>query len=354
MTEMQAEQPLLAIEALTIRFDTPDGPIYAVNRLSLNLEAGEVLGIVGESGSGKSQTWLAPLGLLADNAEVEGAIHFDGQDLTQLDAPALNRIRGKKIAMVFQDPMTSLNPYVKIGVQMMEAIRVHQPAMTRQDAKARCIDLLTQVRLSDPEARLTQYPHTLSGGMRQRVMIAMALLNEPDILIADEPTTALDVTIQAEILDILRDLQQRLGTAVVFITHDLGVIANLCDRVAVIYAGQVVEVGSAEQVLSQPQHPYTLSLLRATPRFEPMERQAADAAAPKALFSIPGLPPNLRQRASGCAFAPRCFCVRDNCWQSAPPERAAAPEHRYRCTREEDSAALNALFDRSSHHDPAV
>ena len=264
--------PILTIEDLKITFKTPDGPVEAVKGISLDLYPGEVLGVAGESGSGKSQTWMAPLGLLADNATVSGRIGFEGRDLLTLGDRELNQVRGKDMAMVFQDPMTSLNPYLKIGQQLMEALRVHQRHLSRAKAKAACIDMLDQVALVDPAARFNQYPHELSGGMRQRVMIAMALLNRPKVLIADEPTTALDVTIQAEILDLLRDLQREMNMAVVFITHDLGVVAQLCDRVAVMYQGEIQEVGETKNILQDSQHPYTRKLLAAMPR---MERRAS-------------------------------------------------------------------------------
>ncbi|MGB0785120.1 MAG: ABC transporter ATP-binding protein [Alphaproteobacteria bacterium] len=268
-------EPILTIENLHITFSTPDGDVEAVKGLSLELFPGEILGIAGESGSGKSQTWMAPLGLLADNSRVSGKISFGGRDLLNLNVRDLNKVRGAELAMVFQDPMTSLNPYLKIGLQLLESIQIHQPELSKSEAKFRCLDMLKRVALTEPETRFNQFPHELSGGMRQRVMIAMALLNQPRVLIADEPTTALDVTIQAEILDLLRELQRDFGMAVVFITHDLAVIAKLCDRVAIMYAGEVQEVGVTSDILNRSKHPYTQSLLAAIPRIDGSRGEAA-------------------------------------------------------------------------------
>ncbi len=267
--------PILRLDQLRITFETPDGLVPAVRGVSLDLAAGETLGIAGESGAGKSQMWMAALGLLPDTARVEGHIWYEGQDLLRLPVRALNAIRGKTLAMVFQDPMTSLNPYLSIGAQLMEAVQVHAPGLPRAAVRAQCLDMLDRVALPDAAARFRQYPHELSGGMRQRVMIAMALVNRPAVLIADEPTTALDVTIQAEILDLLRALQCEMGMAIVFITHDLGVVAQLCDRVAILYQGQVQEVGETQRILKHSQHPYTQKLLAAMPRLDRKDRPQA-------------------------------------------------------------------------------
>ncbi len=317
-----AHTPLLSIRDLYIEFDTPDGTVKAVNGINLDLFKGEVLGIVGESGSGKSQSWMATLGLLADNARTTGDVHFEGQNLLELSARALNPIRGNRIAMVFQDPMTSLNPYLTVENQMVEALRIHNRDMTRQQARQRCLDMLDRVAIPDAARRLRQFPHELSGGMRQRVMIALALLNDPDILIADEPTTALDVTIQAEILDILLDLQRERGMAVVFITHDLGVVAEVCSRVCVMYAGQLAEVGPVEDVFTDARHPYTLSLLKATPRATqtnaPQGNLSDNGEAASALYAITGAPPNMRMAPAGCPFEPRCACAIARCQTENP------------------------------------
>ena len=327
--------PVLHIDSLRVDFTTPDGTVSAVRDISFSLAPGEILGVVGESGSGKSQTWMAPLGLLAENAKVSGQIRFDGQDLLCLPPKALNQIRGKRIAMIFQDPMTSLNPYLKVGSQLMEALLVHQPGLARANAKRHCIEMLDRVTIPQAAKRFHSYPHELSGGMRQRVMIAMAVLNHPEILIADEPTTALDVTIQAEILDLISELQRDMGMAVVFITHDLGLIAHMCDRIAVMYAGQVVEQGSVQQVLKQSCHPYTLSLLKAVPRL--------DGEVGGQLYNIPGLPPDLRQVPSGCSFAPRCFAVEGRCWEEAPALQKGQAAQMFTCHRTGGSEALKSL-----------
>ena len=333
-------QPILSMNDLNIRFTTPDGVVKAVNGIDLDLYSGEILGIVGESGSGKSQTWMAPLGLLADNAQTNGQIFFDNKELLSLSTKDLNSIRSQRISMVFQDPMTSLNPYLRIETQMMEALETHNPQMGRNSAKARCLEMLERVAIPDAKKRLSQYPHELSGGMRQRVMIAMALLNDPDILIADEPTTALDVTIQAEILDIIKRVQAESGMAVVFITHDLGVVAELCHRVCVMYAGRLVEVGPVRDVFEDPQHPYTLSLLRATPRAE--RNDGASSGGKQKLYAIPGSPPNLGDLPPGCAFEPRCACARSECQTRIPalePDQSNA--HRQKaCFRTEASHEL--------------
>lgn len=345
--------PLLSIRDLFIEFDTPDGTVKAVNGIDLDLYKGEVLGIVGESGSGKSQSWMATLGLLADNARTSGAVTFDGQNLLELPTKALNPIRGKRISMVFQDPMTSLNPYLNIQTQMVEALRIHNRGMSKQDARQRCIEMLDRVAIPAAEKRLKQFPHELSGGMRQRVMIALALLNDPEILIADEPTTALDVTIQAEILDILTDLQRERGMAVVFITHDLGVVAELCSRVCVMYAGRLAEVGPVEDVFTDARHPYTLSLLKATPRAAQTAQVVAGSGGAvdptgsrEELYAIPGAPPNMRMPPPGCPFEPRCACANPDCALSVPAlepvDGAAADAGRLKaCFRQGTSAELS-------------
>ena len=349
MTDPRVTPPLLSIRDLNISFDTPDGVVYAVNGINIDLHKGEVLGIVGESGSGKSQSWMATLGLLADNATATGEVLYGGQNLLNLPPKALNPIRGNRIAMVFQDPMTSLNPYLSIQTQMIEAVRNHNKGLSRAEARKSCLDMLDQVAIPAAERRLRQFPHELSGGMRQRVMIALALLNDPDILIADEPTTALDVTIQADILDILTGLQKERDMAVVFITHDLGVVAQLCHRVCVMYAGRLAEVGPVRDVFEDARHPYTLSLLRATPRAaQPTgsgDRDAGAGANSSAnLYAIPGAPPNMRVPPPGCPFEPRCACATEACSQAVPALEAidpAAPTQRLKaCFREGSSAEL--------------
>ena len=273
---------LLEVRNLDVRFDTPDGDVHAVRDLSFDLDQGETLGVVGESGSGKSQTVLSLVGLLADNGRSTGRAYFDGEDLLGLAPGELRRVRGRRISMIFQDPMTSLNPYLTIAQQMTEVVREHDGA-TRKAARARCLQLLEAVKIPDAESRLDCYPHELSGGMRQRVMIAASLLLNPQILVADEPTTALDVTVQAQILELMKDLNRRLGTAIVLITHDLGVIAGLCERVLVMHDGELKEQGSVRDVFYRPRHPYTKSLLQAVPRLdaERVERLAPVTGAAK-------------------------------------------------------------------------
>ena len=308
---------LLEVSNLSVQFETPDGTVTAVNGLSFELERGQTVGIVGESGSGKSQTVLAMMGLLASNGHASGQALFDGQDLLSLSPKALNSIRGNRVAMIFQDPMTSLNPYLTVERQMTEVLELHK-GMTRAQARVRAVQALDAVKIPEAARRLGMYPHEFSGGMRQRVMIAMALLCEPDVLIADEPTTALDVTVQAQIIALLRELQREHGTAIVMITHDLGVVAGLCDQVMVLYGGRVMEQGSAESIFYQPTHPYTVGLLGAIPRI------GQDG---NTLLAIPGAPPNMAHLPPGCPFSERCSWAEPRCAGDRPtlisvPEQA--------------------------------
>ncbi|MDP2367925.1 oligopeptide/dipeptide ABC transporter ATP-binding protein [Rhodoferax sp.] len=311
---MSNPQTLLQVQDLDVRFQTNDGPVYAVNKLNFELGRGETLGIVGESGSGKSQTVLAMMGLLAKNGQAHGRVLYQGQDLLTLPAQQLNKIRGNRVAMIFQDPMTSLNPYLTVERQMTEVLELHK-SMGRKQAKARAIELLEAVKIPDAARRIDMYPHEFSGGMRQRVMIAMALLCEPEVLIADEPTTALDVTVQAQILALLRDLQRDFGTAIVLITHDLGVVAGICDRVMVMYGGRVMEYAQANDIFYQPSHPYTIGLLGALPRLN------SDSAE---LLSIPGNPPNMNNLPKGCPFSPRCQYATERCSTELAPLASAS------------------------------
>ena len=300
--------PLLEIQGLDIRFHVTGGSVHAVRGLDLRVERGEVAAIVGESGSGKSATMLAVLGLLDPNASVSGSATFDGLELINAAGSTLRRIRGGRIGMIFQDPMTSLNPVLTVGRQIAEAVITHQ-RVSPGDAEQKSVELLEMVAMPNAKERARTYPHELSGGMRQRVMIAMALANQPDILIADEPTTALDVTIQAQILKVLRDLQIERSLTVVLITHDLGVVAGLADSVHVMYAGKVVEGGPVVDMFHRPNHPYTAGLLASLPRLDRPERE---------LTPIGGTPPSLRNDPDGCAFAPRCPHAIDRCTQHLP------------------------------------
>ncbi|PZS09655.1 MAG: dipeptide/oligopeptide/nickel ABC transporter ATP-binding protein, partial [Solirubrobacterales bacterium] len=291
------------VEDLRVSFRTDDGVVHAVDGISYALDAGHTLGIVGESGSGKTVSSLTALGLTRSrNSQIEGRILFDGQDMVTLDDDKLRLVRGNDMAMIFQDPLSAMHPFYKVGWQLVEAMQAHR-RISRSAARARAAELLELVGIPDPKRRVDQYPHEFSGGMRQRAMIAMALANEPKLLIADEPTTALDVTVQAQILALLEDLQQRLGTAIIIITHDLGVVAEVADEIAVMYAGRIVERGSSEEIFHHPQHPYTWGLLTSIPRL--------DSPRDEELVPISGRPPSLINRPSGCYFHPRCPYVQE-------------------------------------------
>ena len=290
---------LLEVQDLRVHFRTQDGLVKAVDGASYSLERGRTLGIVGESGSGKSVTSLAVMGLHhGSSAQISGHIRLDGEELVGAPPARVRELRGDKMAMIFQDPLSSLHPYFSVGSQIVEAYRVHHPDATKKQARQRAVDMLGRVGIPEPSARVDDYPHQFSGGMRQRVMIAMSLCNDPELLIADEPTTALDVTVQAQILDLIHDLQSEFGSAVVMITHDLGVVAELSDDILVMYAGRVAEYGSAADIFGQPGHPYTWGLLASMPRMD-RERLAR-------LVPIPGTPPSLIRVPSGCPFHPRC------------------------------------------------
>ena len=303
-------EPLLEVRNLKVSFRSEDGVVKAVDGVSLTVAEGETLGIVGESGSGKSVTMLSVMRLITDpNARFEGEVIYKGRNLMALTQDQIRGIRGAGIAMIFQDPMTSLNPVYRVGWQIAEQVRAHE-TISSQAARARAIALLTSVGIPHADERVDDYPHQFSGGMRQRVMIAMALSCSPDILIADEPTTALDVTIQAQILRLIKKLRDDFGTAVVLITHDMGVVAEAADRVAVMYAGRIVEQGSRRDVFYQPQHPYTWGLLGSIARL--------DRPKPERLATIPGLPPSLLNLASGCAFRVRCTHRFERCLETPP------------------------------------
>ncbi len=315
--------PLLSVDELRVEFWTQRGTVYAVNGVSFDIAAGETLGIVGESGCGKSVTSLAILGILSRNGRVtSGRAVFEGRDLIGLSDRELRRIRGRDIAMIFQDPMTSLNPVLTIGRQIRESLQTHL-GLDRKHAEARAVELLEQVGIPEARDRVGDYPHQFSGGMRQRAMIAMALACEPKLLIADEPTTALDVTIQAQILDLLRSVVAERDTALILITHDLGVVAGMCERVHVMYAGMVVEAGSAETVFATPRHPYTFGLLQSVPRL--------DTPRGRPLRPIEGAPRDMLRPPAACPFAPRCAYEVEKSRQEVPPLLEIAPGHKVAC-----------------------
>ena len=298
-------EPILKVNDLNINFSTRAGSVQAVRGISYTLHKGEVLGIVGESGSGKSVSSMSILKLLEKNAIIDSgsAVEYDGKNLLSAERKVINTVRGAKIAMIFQDPMTCLNPLMKVGKQIYEVIREHTPGISKADAKAKAIDLLNQVKIPSAEKRYDAYPHEFSGGMRQRAMIAMAIACDPDILIADEPTTALDVTIQAQIIRLLKGLQREKNIAILFITHDLGVVAEICTRVAVMYGGKILEIGTSEEIFKRPSHPYTLGLMAAIPRVD-QDRQAP-------LTPIAGSPPDMLMPPAGCPFYPPCEHARN-------------------------------------------
>ena len=316
--------PLLTVENLTTAFHTRNGVVRAVNDVSFHVEKGETLGIVGESGSGKSVTCYSLMGLIPQPpGRIEsGTAMFDGTDLLHCSKAQLAGIRGKRIAMIFQDPMTSLNPYLRVGDQIIEPLMIHG-GVSKPDAIKRALAAMREVGIHDGENRLRAYPHQFSGGMRQRVMIAMALITSPELLIADEPTTALDVTVQAQILDLIKKLQTEHGTAVVFITHDLGVVSGFCDRVQVMYAGRIVEKAGVEAIFREPRHPYNKALQRSIPSMQ---------AKGEELYTIRGLPPDLSKPIPGCPFVPRCEYSREECNLPVHLE-AVAPGHETACTR---------------------
>jgi len=325
--------PLLEVENLRTYFYTRGGVIRAVNDVSFSLNRGETLGIVGESGSGKSVTCYSILGLIPKppGRIVSGQANFDGVDLLNCQEQLLRRIRGKRISMIFQDPMTSLNPYMRVSDQLVEPLLVHEK-ISRSRALAKAIASLEEVGIQDAAGRINLYPHQFSGGMRQRVMIAMALISRPEILIADEPTTALDVTVQAQILELIKQRQKDLGTAVVFITHDLGVVASFCKEVNVMYAGRIVESAPTEEIFARPMHPYNAALQQSIPALHKKG---------EILFTIPGMPPDLTIDFAGCSFAPRCAHATDPCWENTPSLKEMTPGHRTACTRFQQGEIAN-------------
>lgn len=315
-------ETILSVQNLHTSFTTSKGDVHAVNGVSFNLDKGKILGIVGESGSGKSVTAYSIMRILESNGRIsEGKILYKGEDIAQFSEKQMREFRGKCCSIIFQDPMTSLNPVFTIGYQLKEAIELHTPRKGKE-AEARAIEMLTLVGVNEPEKRIKQYPFELSGGMRQRVMIAMALSCEPDILIADEPTTALDVTIQAQILELMQDLQKKLGMAIIMVTHDLGVIADMCDEIIVMYGGRVCERGTAEDIFYRPAHEYTRGLLRSIPNVDRMGER---------LVPIPGTPINLLNMPKGCAFCPRCTNAMKICLEEKAPEMQMPDGHYASC-----------------------
>lgn len=317
--------PLLEVRSLTTRFFTEDGVVRAVEDVSLEIFPGEILSLVGESGCGKSVTGLSLLRLIPipPGKIAGGEILFEGRDLLRLDEREMERVRGNAISMIFQEPMTSLNPVFTIGNQIMEVLQLHQN-LNKREARRKAIEMLDRVRIPFPEVRIDSYPHQLSGGMRQRAMIAMALSCQPKLLIADEPTTALDVTIQAQVLRLLREIQREMGMAVMLITHDLGVVSEIADRVAVMYAGRIVESGPIEAIFGEMRHPYTRGLLESIPLLEEKKRR---------LNAIPGQVPNPMNLPSGCKFHPRCYLMIEDCQREEPPLFQVNGNHFSRCIR---------------------
>jgi peptide/nickel transport system ATP-binding protein len=322
---------ILEVKGLKTQFMVRGGIVRAVDGIDFRVNRGETVGIVGESGSGKSMTALSILRLVPEPGKiVAGSITFDGRDVLALKDDELRKFRGNDVSMIFQDPMSSLNPVLKVGYQIEEAMKAHD-RFTPEEARARVPLLLRRVRIPEPERRAHEYPHQFSGGMRQRAMIAMGLSNEPDVLIADEPTTALDVTVQAQILEQLRDLNRELGTAIVLITHNMAVVANICTWVVVMYAGRVVEQGPTEEIFRSPQHPYTWSLLRSIPRID--EKLGGK------LLTIKGMPPDLTNLPPGCKFHPRCRFTVDRCLTEEPELMTVGPQHESRCWVQMDNVA---------------
>jgi oligopeptide/dipeptide ABC transporter ATP-binding protein len=335
-------EPVLSIRDLVVEFVTDDGVVHAVDGVSYDLLPGETLGIVGESGSGKSVSTLALLGLIPrpPGRIVSGTAMFKGRDLLKLKKRELRRVRGKEVAMIFQDPMTSLNPVLTVGDQLGEAIKTHFPKEKDEAVKQRVIELLRLVGVPNAETRYTQYPHEFSGGMRQRAMIGMAIANSPSLLIADEPTTALDVTIQAQVLEVMKRVQEETHAATILITHDLGIVAEMCDRVLVMYAGHIVESGDVETIFRAPRHPYTIGLMNSLPKLTEDEEW---------LEPITGAPPSLINLPTGCPFHPRCFLARERCRQERPPlEAVDGSGHASACHFSEELVGYKSKFSQEA------
>lgn len=325
----------LSVSNLRVAFESPHGLVRAVNGVSFSIRRGETVGILGESGSGKSVSVGAVMGLLdSPPARVAGEIRFRGADLLRAPARKTRRIRGNRISMVFQDAVTALNPGLTVGYQLGEMFRIHRPGTSRRDATRRAVELMDRVGIPSARQRVHGYPHELSGGMSQRIMIAMAIALEPDVLIADEPTTALDVTVQAQVFDLLKELQERTGAAIILISHDMGAIAEMADRVMVMYAGRTVEEAPTDEILDGPRHPYTKGLIACVPHLE-----EAPPPVRAALTEISGVVPALTDLAAGCSFAPRCAHATDRCRRAAPPTRDVGGRHRVACWLYEEADA---------------
>ncbi len=318
------DEPILEVKNLQTHFYTDEGIVKAVNGISYTLNPGEVLGIVGESGSGKSVSSMSMLQLIPTppGKIIDGEILFHGQDLLKMSPAEINKIRGNKISMIFQDPMTALNPFLRVSTQLEETILAHQD-VTKEEAKAKAIDMLDKVGIPDAALRIHDYPHQFSGGMRQRVMIAIALTCNPEVLIADEPTTALDVTIQAQILELIQSLAKQFNTAIILITHDLGVVAGFCDKICVMYAGKIVEEGSVDEIFEAPKHPYTKGLIDSLPKLGQSKNEK--------LYTISGHPINLMKLPQGCPFYARCDFALDKCKQNYPPTTEVGSAHKVDC-----------------------
>ena len=332
---MDAGAPLLEVEGLEVEFGTRNGVARVLDGIALSLQAGRTLGIVGESGCGKSMTALSIMRLVPvpPGRIGAGSVRLKGEDLLQVTEKRMREVRGKDISMIFQEPMTSLNPVYSIGDQIAETVRLHE-GLGRRDSLDRAVEMLKAVHIPAAERRIREFPHQMSGGMRQRVMIAMALVCQPSVLIADEPTTALDVTVQAQVFDLLKELQEKTGTAIILISHDMGVIAEMADRVMVMYAGRIVEEASTEEILDSPKHPYTQGLISCVPHMEeepPQERSA--------LTEIPGVVPALTDLAAGCSFAPRCSHAADRCRRVAPQPFEVGEDHRAACWLHDEAGA---------------
>jgi oligopeptide/dipeptide ABC transporter ATP-binding protein len=338
-------EPLLSIRNLVVEFRTEDGVVHAVDDISYDVFPGETLGIVGESGSGKSVSTMSILGLIPQppGRIASGTAMFKGKDLLKMKKRELRRFRGDELAMVFQDPMTSLNPVLKVGYQLGEAIKTHYPKVSDDEVRSRVVELLRLVGVPNPDVRYEQYPHEFSGGMRQRAMIAMSIANSPSLLIADEPTTALDVTIQAQVLEVLKNVQEETHAATILITHDLGIVAELCERVIVMYGGKIVEHGDVHTIFQNPRHPYTIGLMDSLPKLTEDEDW---------LRPIPGQPPSLINRPSGCAFHPRCFLSQGRlpCREEVPPLRAVdvGADHASACHFAEELIGRHSKFAESA------